>query len=265
MHPSIPAVAGTVPEAMYVTFEQQKGISQMNQAMRSRMIKRSRLTALALSVLLAAPFFARAQAPAPSMAVLFPQEPPIAKVAAGMSNLDVLATEDGIRQSWADYVLLLDGDGLQNDRSAWAERLFTQDAKWRQFGPDRQLVTAANGPAEIDLLLSRSNRLQSTGKQMPVVLRFDEITPTTVKTRTVVTYLNIPLSKTPSQPDGVPAVVGGVPQSALAVFHETWRKVEGQWLISEMTIYTGSPGFPGSRIPTKSCPNPANKTKGCEL
>ncbi len=92
---------------------------------------------------------------------------------------------------------------------------------------------------------------QAAGKHLPLSIKFDDITPTRVKTRSVVMYLHVFASNTKGQPDGIPGVATpGVPIAAMAVYHDTWRKQDGRWVKDETVLYSSSGGmWPGDPTP----------------
>ena len=199
--------------------------------------------------------------PASAEAPAFPDT----KVAKGMAPLDVLLVKDAIRESWAQYTLLIDGDGVTNDNANWAERTFTKDLKWEWYDANGKLVQRITSMAEMrdrmkteSFLGTHPESMQSYKKHLPITIKFDEVTPTTAKTRTIVVMLSVPKSKVQGGPDGVPGLdVPGIPQVGMAVYHDTWRKEDGHWLKSVSILHSANLGFfPAGFMPSKSLPMP---------
>jgi hypothetical protein len=208
-----------------------------------------------------APALARLPPPPPDRLKKAMETIALTKVAKGMSPLDVLIVEDQIRQKWADYSLLLDGDGVSNESAEWANRMFTEDLKWRWYDADGKLRLALNSRAE-EQKARRVGRTQVASKHLPMTIKFDEVTPTMVKTRAIVTLMRVPLSTAEGQPDGVPrAGVAGIPTATMVVYHDTWRKTEGEWKKAVTILYSANYG--GQYRSTESCPLPANTAPGC--
>jgi hypothetical protein len=183
------------------------------------------------------------------------------KVANGMAPIDVLVIEDQIRQKWADYTLLLDGDGVSNQSAEWANHLFTKDLKWRWYDADGKLRLALNSRDE-EQKPARAGRPQPSAKHLPITIKFDEIAPDEVKTRSVVVLFNVPASKAEGQPDGVPyAGVAGIPTANMVVYHDTWRREDGEWKKAVTILYSANYG--GQVRSTESCPIPPGTAPGC--
>jgi hypothetical protein len=168
------------------------------------------------------------------------------KVAADMPVIDVLAAKDDILENWAAFAFLISGDGVTDGRAQWADHTFTSDVKWKWYDATGNLRMEANGIDE--MRLPPMGAAHSSFAQVPMTIKYDEITPTTAKTRTVVMYVNVPKSTLKGQPDGVPGFSRGVPQVALGVYHDTWRKENGRWKKSESILYDAN-GWPADFMP----------------
>lgn len=171
---------------------------------------------------------------------------------AQMSALDILVAKDQIREQLGQYTLLLDGDGLTRDPNKWAEKLFTEDATFQSIGPDGQLLHGAKGlvgRAEIARTFgggpprARNGarppadpaRPQMVFRHYPVDVVFDELTPTSAKTRTTTMIMTGPRNYvTPNPPTVNPALV---------VYHDTWQKTADGWKKSNSVLrYTTCTG-----------------------
>jgi hypothetical protein len=171
---------------------------------------------------------------------------------AQMSPLDILIAKDQIREQLGQYTLLLDGDGLTRDPNKWAEKLFTEDATFQSIGPDGQLLHGAKGlvgRAEIARTFGGGpprtgtsarppadpTRPQMVFRHYPVDLVFDELTPTSAKTRTSTIIMTGPRNYvTPNPPTVNPALV---------VYHDTWQKTADGWKKSNSILrYTTCTG-----------------------
>lgn len=173
-------------------------------------------------------------------------------VANGMSPLDVLVVKNEIRERWADYTFVIDGDGVGQYGGEWSQLSFAPDLRWLWFDPEGTLIRNLDSMEEMRQRHGATNtkQVQGSAKHIPLSIKFDDITPGRVKTRTVVMYLGVPKSKTPGQADGVPGLgVSGVPQLGMAVYHTEWRKEHGRWMMSESFLYGSQKGFWGSSYP----------------
>jgi hypothetical protein len=166
-----------------------------------------------------------------------------AKAANGMSPVDRLIAEDDIRQRLSLYALYADGDGVNPmDTPALAEKLMTPDVVSKSYpangGPPRIL----NGRAPV----AGTNPRQmppvdrpSAGRHYLVQTYFDEVTPTTAKTRSTALYFDV--TRNLVGPDckaaGPDACGGKVVSSALWVYHMTWKKTADGWQIVENLLY----------------------------
>jgi hypothetical protein len=168
-------------------------------------------------------------------------------VAHGMSPLDVLVVKNEIRQRWSDYTLLLDGDGIERHSNEWAPSTFTPDLRWIWFDPEGRVARNLSSMEQMQRRFSGNPKEQGSSKHLPLSMKFDDITPVSAKTRTVIMFMQLPKAKEIGKPDGVPGLgVPGVPQVGIAVYHDTWRKVDGVWMKSESDLYGAQKGFWGS-------------------
>jgi len=95
-------------------------------------------------------------------------------------------------------------------------------------------------------------------KHLPIAVKFDEITPTTAKTRAIVVMFMVPKATQPGIADGAAGLsTPAVPQAGQAVYHDTWRKENGIWLKSSTIVYSANCGwFPQPGDEPLSCVDP---------
>jgi hypothetical protein len=180
------------------------------------------------------------------------------KIAKGMSPIEVLQIRAAITDAWTNYSLIIDGDGTSLHEKEWAELTFTDDFKWVWYD--------ANGHTTGEIGKKEMARIPAPDvnhrpwKHLPIAVKFDEITPTTAKTRAIVVMFMVPKATKPGVPDGAAGLsTPAVPQAGQAVYHDTWRKENGIWLKSSTIVYSANCGwFPyvEHMAPTDSCVDP---------
>lgn len=154
-------------------------------------------------------------------------------------TLDRLVTEDAIRQQIALYGLLADGDG-KNPASIrqLADKILAPDVVTDMVDAHGKNILHTVGREAV----VSSTHVRDT--QGPVAIRhnfvstyFDEVTPTTAKTRSLILF--VALTK-----DGVApkCLTGGSCESPLKgagsyIYHDEWRKTADGWQKSHATIY----------------------------
>jgi len=192
------------------------------------------------------------------------------KIAKGMSPIDVLLVKDAIREKWANYSLLLDGDGTSLHIGEWAELTFTKDMKWvwydvngettGQIGRDDftnqkpTLIPTPENPHPWTTRMPAPGNVQRSAKHLPISIKFDEITPTTAKTRAMVMMFDVPVAKVANRADGAEGVsTPSVPQAAIAIYHDSWRKEKGVWLKSASILYSAHCGWFPEKTANFSC------------
>lgn len=182
------------------------------------------------------------------------------RIAPGMSAIDVLLIKDAIRENWANYSLLLDGDGTSLHIGEWAELTFTEDMKWvwydvngettgqtdLKFFTDQKPTTVPTpeNPHPWMTRMPAPGNIQRSAKHLPISIKFDEITPTTAKTRSMVMMFDVPVATEPNKPDTAPGLsTPSVPQAAIAIYHDEWRLEDGYWLKSASILYSAHCGW----------------------
>lgn len=181
------------------------------------------------------------------------------KIAEGMTTEEVLVIQSAIERAWASYTLLLDGDGTALYTAQWPSLTFTDDVEWTFFDLQGDLIFRLDSEETMDIgrMEAAVSRItHRPWKHLPIITKFDEITPTTAKTRTVLVFMSVPKATEPNTPDGVEGLsTPAVPQVGMAVYHDTWRKEDGIWMKSASAFYASNCGwFPaGPPSPTYSC------------
>jgi hypothetical protein len=199
---------------------------------------------------------AHAQGPS---AVLKPIEPTLeaqqTRIAPGMSAVDVLAAQSAIENNWANYSLLLDGDGTSLRTEQWPGLSFTNDFTWDFYDANGKLTSSIDMAETREIGLKESAHegvVHRPWKHLPIITKFDEVTPTTAKTRTVVVFLVVPKANVPNRADGVEGLsTPAVPQAGMAVYHDSWRKEDGIWKKSSSALFATNCGWFPSGPPAK--------------
>jgi hypothetical protein len=230
-----------------------------NQRRRSLLLNYLPASLLALIAFVANTAVAAAPSPEPKKSSEPTLQSQQTKIAKGMSAADVLLAESAIEGNWASYTLLLDGDGTALRTAEWPELSFTDDFTWGFFDSNgkqtghigmkeaREIGEQEAGPPEV---------VHRPWKHLPIITKFDEITPSTAKTRTVVVFFVVPKASVPQRADGAEGLsTPAVPQAGMAVYHDTWRKEQGIWKKSSSALYATNCGwFPsGPPGPSYSC------------
>lgn len=189
------------------------------------------------------------------------------KVTGGLSPAQVLVIKDQIREAWAQYTLMHQGDGLTDEGDKWADRSFTPDAIFQVYSNDGRKLREYRGLEEIRKynsasIASQGPWKQTPGKHLPIITAYDEVTPTTAKTRTVLVDITVERSTVKGVPDTAPGMKApGVPSSVgLAVYHDTWKKQGDVWKKSESILYAANSGCFPSDFALKGCPTNMHKT-----
>jgi len=174
------------------------------------------------------------------------------KIAKGMSPIDVLMVERAIKENWANYSMLDDGDGVTLRQEYWAPFTFTKDYKWVWY--DAGGHTIGEVGYENFVRKPLPGVVQRPWKHLPITIKFDEITPNTAKTRTVMLFMAVPKAKVPNRPDGAEGLsTAAVPQAGMAVYHENWRKEAGTWLKASTVVYSANCGWFPTPVGDFSC------------
>lgn len=164
-----------------------------------------------------------------------------AKAPAALSPVEKLVAEDDIRQKLALYGLLADGDGVAGpDIRALAHQVMTPDVWTDLYYPDGSLQVHTVGR---DQAISTSTPdLKRLGpianRHYMVSTYFDEVTPTTAKTRTTTIWLFVTRDLLGADcAKGGPDACGGRVVSAMTtVYHNDWVKTAEGWRMSRNVI-----------------------------
>jgi hypothetical protein len=178
-------------------------------------------------------------------------------IAHGMTELDVLMIKDQIRQRWADYTLIIDGDGVtRSPIDGWTPNLLATNMRWLWFSSDGDLVRnlatmeeqrrrQAAFPSNVSAAANPT--LLAASRHLPMIIKFDDITPTRVKTRTM---LMIGGGGFQSDPKAAAAANSPViPFISLAIYHDTWIKQDGRWVKADTTLYSFNNNWPNDPQP----------------
>ncbi len=163
--------------------------------------------------------------------------------AGALSPIDKVVIENEINQQMTLYTLLLDGDGVNKaDARAFADKLFTPNAKYPNYSWDGTLGIVRDGREGI---YTRVNA--ALGQEDPTVkdrhfnvgTYFDEVTPTTAKTRTVAMSLRI--NRNMLGPDckklgGEGACSGHLIRATTFTYFDEWQKTPEGWLLTNSAL-----------------------------
>jgi hypothetical protein len=145
----------------------------------------------------------------------------------GMSIETVIARES-IREALAQYSMLLDGDGVAPNYRKWADDLFTADAVFVLKYPNGVDQERYEGREAVFKRFGRAGSPASAGRHFMVNTVFDEVTPTSAKTRTSaliqVSQRDTECEKKPGGLNGGKPIV-----SFIIVYHDTWVLDGGAW------------------------------------
>ena len=158
----------------------------------------------------------------------------------GLSAVDKLVAEDEIRQKLVLYGLYADGDGEQpKNIRALADKLLTPDAVSETFTTlgkpgfrtqGRDALVAATPPAEVNS--------PNAGRHYLIGTVFDEMTPTTAKTRSTAYYINATRNMVGAdcKTAGPGACGGQVNRALMFVYHMDWVKNAQGWQIQHSVL-----------------------------
>jgi hypothetical protein len=167
-----------------------------------------------------------------------------AHAATTLSPVDKLIIKDDIRERIALYALLADGDGAggrKRDLRTLAYTLMTPDVVsiiyTARGDPPIELKgreRVAQSPPEVD----PEHASKIAGRHYVVETLFDEVTPTTAKTRTTAVYHDATRNTGGVDCKKVDEkTCGGVPvRTVLWVYHMDWRKTPEGWQIFRNTL-----------------------------
>jgi hypothetical protein len=167
-----------------------------------------------------------------------------AQAATGLSPLERLLIKDEIRDKITLYALYADGDGVggkPRDLRTLADTLMTPDVVSEihladgsppKFLKGRDVVAAS--PPENDPSLAK----RIAGRHYMVSTVFDDVSPTTVHTRTASVYFDATKNYGGANcgKPGEGACQGVPVKTIMWVYHMTWTKTPQGWQISHNTL-----------------------------
>jgi hypothetical protein len=143
-------------------------------------------------------------------------------------SIESALARESIREALGHYSMLLDGDGVGRDPQTWANKLFTPDATFVLHYPDGAEQYRIEGREAIGKTFGRAGSPKVATRHFMVNTVFDELTPTSAKTRTSALIQVSRRDQDCAKKDG--ALNGGQPVlSALIVYHDTWVLDAGEW------------------------------------
>jgi SnoaL-like protein len=143
-------------------------------------------------------------------------------------SIESAIARESIREALAQYSMLLDGDGVARDARAWADKLFTPDAVFISHYPDGTEQIRIEGREAIYKTFGRPGSPEVAGRHFMVNTVFDELSPTTAKTRTSALIQVSKRDQDCARKKGI--LNGGQPViSAILVYHDTWVLDGGEW------------------------------------
>ena len=143
-------------------------------------------------------------------------------------SIESALARESIREALAHYSMLLDGDGVGRDPETWAKKLFTSDATFVLHYPDGSEQYRIEGREAIGKTFGRPGSSKVATRHFMVNTVFDELTPTSAKTRTSALIQVSRRDQDCAKKEGV--LNGGQPLlSALIVYHDTWVHDAGEW------------------------------------
>jgi hypothetical protein len=151
---------------------------------------------------------------------------------AALSPIDRLVAEDAIRQQIALYELLADGDGEQpKDIAALADRIMAPAIVNDVYYSNGDLKAHSVGRDPVKATRAAPSASPVAVKHFLVSTYFDEITPTTAKTRTTAMRVHVTknLLGADCQKAGEDACGGRVTHLVLFIYHDSWTKTPDGW------------------------------------
>jgi hypothetical protein len=160
--------------------------------------------------------------------------------AAAMSPLDRLVAEDEMRQKLALYAMDADGDGAQpkNIREL-ADVTLTPDVVSDLYFPNGALQGHSVGRDAIVTGTAPANPASPiAGRHFLVSVYFDEVTPTTAKSRTTSVHFDITKNMLGAdcKKAGEGACGGRVVDAMTVVYHSSWVKTKDGWQMANNVI-----------------------------
>ena len=143
-------------------------------------------------------------------------------------TIEAAIARESIREALAQYSMLLDGDGVAPDARKWADKLFTADAVFESHYPDGAQQIRLEGREAIFKTFGRPGSPEVAARHFMVNTVFDELTPTTAKTRTSAL---IQVSKRDQDCAKKKGILNGGQSvlSAILVYHDSWVLEGGEW------------------------------------
>ena len=143
-------------------------------------------------------------------------------------TIESAIARESIREALAQYSMLLDGDGINPDARKWADKLFTPDAVFVSHYPDGAEQIRIEGREAIFKTFGRPGSPEVAARHFMVNTVFDELTPTTAKTRTSALIQVSNRDQDCAKKKGI--LNGGQPVlSAILVYHDSWVLDGGEW------------------------------------
>lgn len=143
-------------------------------------------------------------------------------------SIESAIARESIREALAQYSMLLDGDGAGRDPRTWANKLFTPDAVFVLHYPDGTEQYRIEGREALFKTFGRAGSPTMATRHFMVNTVFDELTPTSAKTRTSALIQVSKRDQECARKEG--ALNGGQPVlSAIIVYHDTWVLDGGEW------------------------------------
>jgi hypothetical protein len=147
-------------------------------------------------------------------------------------TIESAIARESIREALAQYSMLLDGDGIKREGRAWADKLFTPDAVFVSHYPDGTEQMRLEGREAIFNMFGRPNTSATppttAARHFLVNTVFDELTPTTAKTRTSALIQVSKRDQDGAKKEGRLNASQSV-ISAILVYHDAWVLDAGEW------------------------------------
>ncbi len=161
-----------------------------------------------------------------------------ADAAGALSPLDRLLIEDDIRQRLVLYGLYADGDGVKpRDTESLASQLMSPDTVSEIYHVYGGPVITMSGRGPIAASRDPFDPTLAT-RHFLIATYFDEVSATTVKTRTPALHLRVTKNMIGADCEkaGDDACGGRVVKATTWVYHMTWTKTADGWQISRNVL-----------------------------
>lgn len=131
------------------------------------------------------------------------------------ARTSALLDRAAVRQKIARSTMLFDGDGTTQDRRKWVDSMFTVDAVLQVYDAQKLLVSETIGRESIFAVFGATPAYSvNVDRTFSGETVFDEVTPTRIKTRTIV--MQVRGQRFPPFTQQLPI--------ASYVYHDTWVK-----------------------------------------